>query len=74
MLRPHFSKLISSILAKQMLEEQVSNNWAGLAREVSDICESLRIENPRVTEKERQEYSRIVKEAYRWADEANMKS
>ena len=56
-----------------MLDEQVSNDWPGLAREVSDICEALRIENPRVTEKGRQEYNRIVKQACRWADEANMK-
>ena len=34
----------------------------------------MRIEDPRVTEKGRQEYNRIVKEACRWEDEANMKS
>ena len=34
---------------------------------------SLRIENPRMTEKGRQEYKKIVKDATRWADEANMK-
>ena len=73
MLVYHISHLEEHDLAKEMLEEQVSNNWPGLAREVSDICESLRIENPRMTEKGRQEYKKIVKEATRWADEANMK-
>merc|ERR1712112_426831 len=73
MLIYHISHLGEDDLAKEMLNEQVSNDWPGLAREVSDICEALRIEDPRVTEKGRQEYNRIVKQACRWADEANMK-
>ena len=38
-----------------------------------DICEALRIEDPRETEKGRQEYNRKVKDACRWEDEASMK-
>ena len=30
-----------------MLEEQVSNNWPGLAREVDKLVEMLRIEDPK---------------------------
>ena len=73
MLIYHISHLGENDLAREMLDEQVSNGWPGLAREVSDICEALRIEDPRSTEKGRHEYNKIVKEACRWADEASMK-
>ena len=38
---------IVAVLAKDMLEEQVSNNWPGLAREVDKLVEMLRIEDPK---------------------------
>ena len=45
MLVYHISHLGEHDLAREMMEEQVSNNWPGLTSEVRDICEALRIEN-----------------------------
>ena len=47
MLIYHVSHLEDGDLAKDMLEEQVSNNWPGLAREVDKLVEMLRIEDPK---------------------------
>ena len=60
-------------MAKDMLEEQLANNWQGLASEVSDLCQSMNIEDPRTTEKNRKAFSNLVKERCRWKDEARMK-
>ena len=73
MLVYHVSHLDEGSLAKDMLEEQVANNWQGLASEVSDLCQSMNIEDPRTTEKNRKAFSNLVKERCRWKDEARMK-
>ena len=73
MLVYHVSHLDEGSLAKDMLEEQVANNWKGLASEVSDLCQSMNIEDPRTTEKNRKAFSNLVKERCRWKDEARMK-
>ena len=73
MLVYHVSQLDEGSLAKDMLEEQVANNWQGLASEVSDLCQSMNIEDPRTTEKNRKAFSNLVKERCRWKDEARMK-
>ena len=73
MLVYHVSHLDEGSLAKDMLEEQVANNWQGLASEVNDLCHSMNIEDPRTTEKNRKAFSNLVKERCRWKDEARMK-
>ena len=73
MLVYHVSQLDEGSLAKDMLEEQVANNWQGLASEVNDLCHSMNIEDPRTTEKNRKAFSNLVKERCRWKDEARMK-
>ena len=73
MLVYHVSHLDEGSLAKDMFEEQVANNWQGLASEVSDLCQSMNIEDPRTTEKSRKAFSNLVKERCRWKDEAIMK-
>ena len=69
----HVSHLDEESLAKDMLEEQVANNWPGLASEVSDLCKSMNLEDPRTTEKGRKAFNNLVKEGCKWKDEARMK-
>ena len=38
-----------------MLEEQVANNWPGLAKEVEELVKMLRIEDPKVTQSSKKE-------------------
>ena len=73
MLIYHVSHLDEESLAKDMLEEQVANNWPGLASEVSDLCKSMNLEDPRTTEKGRKAFNNLVKEGCKWKDEARMK-
>ena len=69
MLVYHVSHLDGGSLAKDMLEEQVTNNWPGLASEVSDLCKSMNLEDPSTTEKSRKMYYNLVKEGCKWKDE-----
>ena len=69
----HISHLGEHDLAIEMMGEQVSNNWPGLANEVRLSCEEMGIEGPWETDKGRQEYNRMVKDACRREDEACMR-
>ena len=73
MLVYHISHMEDGALAKEMMEEQVTNKWPGLVEEVNEMCASMRIEDPKTTEVGKRAYSKIVKEACRWKDEAFMK-
>ena len=73
MLAYHINHLSEHDLAKEMMDEQISNNWPGLANEVKLLCEEMRIESPWETDKGRQEYNRLVKEACRREDEDCMR-
>ena len=73
MLVYHISNMEDGALAKEMMEEQVTNKWPGLVEEVNEMCQSMRIEEPNSTEVGKRAYSKIVKEACRWKDEATMK-
>ena len=73
MLIYHISHLEDGDLAKEMMNEQVSNNWPGLTKEVKELVEMLQIEDPKVTEDDRKTYNEVVKKACRWRDEALMK-
>ena len=55
------------------LEEEVRNSWSGLAKETSDICRELFIEDVNTTNKGKAEYSKDVKEAIRAMEEVTMK-
>ena len=48
MLIYHVSHMEEGDLAKEMMEEQVSNNWPGLVKEVEKLCNMLQIEDPKV--------------------------
>ena len=73
MLIYHVSHLEDGDLAKDMLEEQVSNNWPGLAREVDKLVEMLRIEDLKTAQCGKKAYNEVVKTACKWRDEAMMK-
>ena len=45
----HISHLEEKDLAREMMEEHVSNKWPGLVEEVKELCETMRIEDPRMT-------------------------
>ena len=73
MLIYHVSHLEDGDLAKEMMEEQVSNNWPGLVKEVDELCKMLQLEDPKVTQDGKKAYNEMVKKACRWKDEALMK-
>ena len=73
MLVYHISHLEEKDLAREMMDEQVSNKWPGLVDEVKELCETLMIEDPRMTEMGKKAYNKVVKEACKWKDEAMMK-
>ena len=73
MLVYHISHMEDGALAKEMMEEQVTNKWPRLVEEVNEMCASMRIEDPKTTEVGKMAYSKMVKEACRWKDEALMK-
>ena len=57
----HVSRLEDGDLAKDMLEEQVSNSWSGLAKEVDQLVEMLKVEDPKTTQCRRKVYNEVVK-------------
>ena len=69
----HISRLEDGELAKDMLEEQVANNWPGLAKEVDELAKMLRIDNPKDTQLSKKAYKEEVYRTCRWRDEAIMK-
>ena len=69
----HIAHLKVGDLARDMMEEQVRHGWPGLVKEVSNMCDVLRLEDARTTSKGRTEYAMDVKKACRWKDEALMK-
>ena len=73
MLVYHINHLDEHDLAKEMMHEQEANKWPGLVDEVEELCDSMNLQDPRKTQKGRKEYSKAVKEACRWMDEAKMK-
>ena len=73
MLIHHISHLEDRDLAKEMMEEQITNNWPGLVKEVEDLVQMLQIEDPKLTEDGKKAYNDEVKRACKWRDEALMK-
>ena len=50
MLIYHVSHLEDGDLAKDMLGEQMINNWPGLVKEVDELVQMLQIENPKTAQ------------------------
>ena len=51
----------------------MSNSWPGLAKEVDQLAEMLKVENPKTTQCGRKVYNEMVKTACKWRDEVLMK-
>ena len=51
----------------------MSNSWPGLAKEVDQLVEMLKVENPKTTQCGRKVYNEMVKTACKWRDEVLMK-
>ena len=73
MLIKHIKELEPESLARLMYEEQINNNWPGLALETEEICKELCIENVNTTVKSKAEYSKDLQKAVRVIDEVRMK-
>ena len=74
MLVHHLRSLSQEALASEMYEEQVRNNWPGLAREAEDICDQLGIEDVNETRLSKSQYSQVVDAAILYKEDKNMKS
>ena len=66
MLIYHVSHLEDGDLAKDMLEEQMINNWPGLVKEVDELVQMLQIEDPKTAQCGRNACNKIVKTACKW--------
>ena len=73
MLVKHVRELDEDSLARLMYEEQVKNDWPGLAREATAICKELVIEDVNETKQGIKEFSKVVKEAVRAMNEIQIK-
>ena len=73
MLVHHLRSLSQEALASEMYEEQVRNNWPGLAREAEDICDQLGIENVNETRLSKSQYGQVVDAAIFYKEDEAMK-
>ena len=60
MLVCHISHMEDGALAKEMMEEQVTNKWSGLVEEVNEMCASMRFEDPKTIEVGKRAYSKMA--------------
>ena len=59
----HIKSLDESTLAKKMYNEQKENDWPGLAKETSKLCEKLNVEDVNKTIMDKKQYIETVKNA-----------
>ena len=69
----HLSHLPQETFAKQVWDQQVLHGWPGLAIEVKEICQELRVESVTDWDQSAQAYRAVVTEACRQKDEAYLK-
>ena len=60
-------------LAKQVYNQQVENNWPGLAAETKEICERLKISDINTTPFDKSELKDAIKKATKREDEQEMR-
>jgi hypothetical protein len=63
MLAFHLRSMKEGSLARSIYEEQISENFPGLAREVKVICEELSIENVNITRMDKRSYKKLLNDA-----------
>ena len=69
----HIRKLDESSLASRVYHEQLAKGWPGLAREGSEICKELDIEDVNVTTLTKSEFKRVIQGALQTRDEILMR-
>ena len=74
MLVLHVRRLEEGSLAKRVYDEQVSNQWPGLAQEVELICNELEIESVNKTRMSKSSYRRKLVAACHKKNEEKIKS
>ena len=74
MLIHHIKSLSQRTLARQVYNQQVENNWPGLAAETRTICERLGLEDVNKTESTKNQYKNEVMKACRREDEILLRS
>ena len=60
MLIHHVRNLGLETLARKTYEEQLANNWPGLAKEVEDICLKLEVESANSTQMDSKNFRKLV--------------
>ena len=73
MLAHHLQGLGEDTLARQVWEEQVAQQWPGLAKEVDDICTQLGVESVTTTRLEVHQYRKVVTTACHRKNEENLR-
>ena len=69
MLVLHIRSLDDNTLAKKIYNQQVEENWPGLAKETKEICEELGIQDCNTTHFCKAEYKELVNSALKLKDE-----
>ena len=65
----HLRDLDESSLASRIYHEQLAKRWSGLAKEATEICKELEIEDANLTEMTKSEYKRVIQGAIQTRDE-----
>ena len=73
MLAHHLQGLGEDTLARQVWEQQVAQQWPGLAKEVEKICAKLGIESVTTTRLEVKCYRKLVTKACHSKNEENLR-
>ena len=74
MLIHHIRSLDENCLARQVYDQQIQNNWPGLASEARDVCERLGVENVNNTFFTKNEFKNLVTKACRRVNETSLRS
>ena len=69
----HLRELDERSLASRIYHEQLAKGWPGLAKEGSEICKELEIEDVNVTTMTKSEFKRVIQGAIKTRDEVIMR-
>ena len=73
MLILHLREVDESSLASRIYHEQLAKGWPGLAKEGTDICKELDIEDVNTTDLTKSEFKRVIQGALQTRDEVMMR-
>ena len=69
----HLREVDESSLASRIYHEQLAKGWPGLAKEGTDICKELDIEDVNTTDLTKSEFKRVIQGALQTRDEVMMR-